>query len=199
MRSFLLLFFLIISSYSVNAQAFGYKMIAGFNFCQIDGDRMGGYNKLGYRFGIATFIPVKEKDEIGLEITYSVKGSRTANNPDNPPPFIVKYSYGYVEFPLYYQKQIKKFGVRAALVPGYLVKGKADLGGGFTNQTNLKKFELSGLVGANYKINDHLAFYMHYQYSITSIIDQAKPQSGQFLRTGVYNNIISAGLQLSFN
>lgn len=199
MRNLFFFSFLLMGSCSLQAQSFGYKMIAGFNFCQIDGDGMGGYNKLGYRFGIATFLPVKEKDEIGLEITYSVKGSRTANNPDNPPPFIVKYSYGYVEFPLYYQKQIKKFGVRLALAPGYAVKGKEDLGGGFTDQINLKKFELSSILGANYKINDNLAFYMHYQYSITSIINQAKPQSGQFRRTGVYNNIISAGFQLSFN
>jgi len=199
MRKLLLFVFIVVGTKSLIAQSFGYKMIAGFNFCQIDGDQMGGYNKLGYRFGVASFVNVKDKDEVGLEITYSLKGSRTANNPDNPPPFIVKYSYGYVEFPIYYQKQIKKFGVRVALVPGYVVKGKEDRGGGFTTQDNLRKFELSSILGANYKINNNLAFYMHYQYSITSIIDRTKPQSSVYWRKGVYNNIISAGLQLSFN
>lgn len=185
---------------NIYSQNIGYQMLVGSNFCQIDGDQMGGYNKLGFRLGFGSFINTPKGDEIGLEITFCQKGSRTANNPDNPPPFIVRYNYNYLEVPLYYEKKLKNFGLRFALAPAYLVSARADLGGGFTDQTNVRKLELSGIIGPSYKLNDNLSFYAHYQYSIASIINLQKSQvaGASFRRTGVYNNVISAGFHYHF-
>ncbi len=186
-------------SQGLDAQNFGYRILGGANFCQIDGDQLSGYNKLGYRFGLGSFIPVKSGDELGIEITYSQKGSRTASDPDNPGKVIVRYNYNYLEVPFYYQRKIKKFGLRFGLVPSYLIGAQADLGGGFSSQSNVRSFELSGLAGPVYNINDRWSFYLHYQYSITSIIDQKKAPFSNFRRTGVYNHLISTGLYYNFS
>lgn len=188
--------FLLMVCVHAKGQNFGYKMIVGANFCQIDGDNMGGYNKLGYRFGFGSYVNTKKEDEVGFEITYTVKGSRTANNPDNPPPFIVRYNYSYLEVPLYFTKKLKNFGLKVALAPAFLVAAKADLGGGFTDQENVRPYELSAIIGPSYQISSKWYFYAHYQYSLLSIIDHQKSQvaGANFRRTGVYNNIISAGL-----
>ncbi len=192
------LLLIVLLSFFVNkgilAQNINYSIIAGSNFCQIDGDQMAGYNKLGYRFGVGAFVSLNKKDQLGMEITYTIKGSRTANNPDNPPLVIVRYNYAYAEVPIYYQKAIKGFNIKLGLAPAYLVNGRADLGFGYQKQNNLKKFDLSSILGANIKLSNQIYFYMHYQYSILNIIDKQKPQFSTFIRNGVYNNIISAGL-----
>lgn len=197
MKKQLIILLLVFGSFmAAKAQNFGFKALAGANFCQIDGDQLGGYNKLGFRFGFGTFIPTAKEDEIGFEITYVQKGSRTANDPDNPPPYIVRYNYNYIEVPLFYKKKIKNFGLKVALVPGLLVSGRSDLGGGFTDDPFVRPFELSGIIGPEYQVNENWSFYMHYQYSLLSIVNlqpSQVPGSG-FTRRGIYNNLISAGL-----
>ncbi|MDB4347807.1 PorT family protein [Bacteroidia bacterium] len=184
----------------VEAQNIGFKLVGGANFCQVDGDQMSGFNKLGFRFGIGSFINTDKEDELGFELTYTQKGSRTANDPDNPPPFIVRYNYNYIEAPIYYQKKLKDFGLKFAIAPAYYISARADQGGGFVDDPGLRKFELSGIVGPSYNINDQWSFYMHYQYSLMSIIDLNKSQvpGAAWRRTGVYNHLISAGLNLKF-
>lgn len=182
---------------TIKAQNFGYQLLFGANFCQIDGDQMGGFNKLGYRLGFGSYLNNAKGDEYGFEITYCEKGSRTANDPDNPAQIIVRYHYNYVEIPLYYQKKMDHFGLRIALAPAINVRARADLGGGFADQTNLRRFELSGIIGPSYELTENWRFYAHYQYSLLSIIDLQKSQvpGSQFRRTGVYNHLISAGFQ----
>jgi len=185
---------------SLDAQNIGFKALAGANFCQIDGDQMSGYNKLGFRLGMGSFINTAKEDELGFEITYTQKGSRTASDPDNPSKVITRFDYNYLELPLYYQKKLKDFGLKFGIAPAYLVSAKADRGGGITNDPGVRKFELSGIIGPSYSMNEKLSFYIHYQYSISSIIDLTKSQvpGADWRRTGVYNNIISAGLNLKF-
>ncbi len=184
---------------NANAQNFGYKLIGGVNFCQIDGDGLAGYNKLGYRFGVGVTLPVNEINAWGLELTYTLKGTRTANDPDNPGNLIVKYNYSYLEVPVFFQKKIKFFQGKIGLAPGYLIDAQKDLGGGFVTDEAAKKFELSGLLGVNFKLNDKLQYYIQYQYSITSIINRKKAANSTFIRNGVYNNLISMGLNYHFN
>lgn len=182
------------------AQNFGFKLVGGTNFCQVDGDQMAGFNKLGFRFGIGSFVNTAKGDELGFELTYTQKGSRTANDPDNPPPFIVRYNYNYLEVPLYYQKKLKDFGLKFALAPAYVVSARSDQGGGFVDDTGVRNFEISGIIGPSYNINEQWSFYIQYQYSLVSIIDLNKSQvpGSAWRRTGVYNHLISAGLNLKF-
>ena len=63
MKKLLILLLLIGSAFTLAAQGFGYRLFAGANFCQIDGDRMGGYNKLGFRLGANSYIKTKKKSD----------------------------------------------------------------------------------------------------------------------------------------
>lgn len=49
---------------------------AGLNFAQIDGDNLGGYNRLGYHFGLGASARIKSNSELQFEFLYSLRGSR---------------------------------------------------------------------------------------------------------------------------
>lgn len=186
---------------SLSAQNFEYYFLGGANFCQIDGDQMAGYNKLGFRAGFGVYLNNDKNDEYGFELTYALKGARTALNPDNPAQLIVRYNYSYLEVPFFYEKKFKEhFGLRVALAPAYLISAQADLGGGFREQENVRSFEVSGMIGPTYTITENWSAYIHYQYSVASIIDLQRSQvpGANFRRTGVYNHLISAGLRYKF-
>lgn len=191
-----------ISASSTSAQNFGYHLLGGANFCQIDGDQMGGFNKLGVRAGFGVYLNNSKNDEYGFEITYALKGARTALNPDNPAQIILRYNYSYLEIPLFYEKKIReKIGLRFSLAPAYLVSAQADLGGGFREQENVRSLEVSGMIGPTYELTENWFAYVHYQYSLASIINLQKSQvpGANFRRTGVYNHLISAGLRYKFS
>ena len=61
------------------AQDFGAQLFLGANFSQVDGDQMGGYNKLGANVGIQINRPTNNDWESAFEIRYSMKGSKKSN------------------------------------------------------------------------------------------------------------------------
>ena len=46
------IFFFLISAWNVQAQEFGAALLIGSNFSQVDGDQLGGYNKVGLNAGL---------------------------------------------------------------------------------------------------------------------------------------------------
>ena len=69
----------ILSSINSQAQNFGGGLITGVSTSQVAGDMLGGFNKIGFIFGVYTDLRVKENMSLQYEITYIEKGSK---NPD---------------------------------------------------------------------------------------------------------------------
>ncbi|MFT5512298.1 MAG: hypothetical protein ACI8SE_000696, partial [Bacteroidia bacterium] len=88
------------------AQFFKASLIGGGNFAQVDGDHIGGYNKLGLVAGIGIQHDIDDTKSVGFELLYAQKGSKLVNDPDATiqPIYIIKSTY--IDFPLVYTQKL---------------------------------------------------------------------------------------------
>ena len=94
-------------------------LVAGANFCQVDGDSYAGYHKVGINAGGIGYIQVYRHTAISLEMLYSQKGARSNNvrySPIDSATLITKYgiNLNYVEIPVminYFDKRKSHFGL----------------------------------------------------------------------------------------
>ena len=103
--TFLLYVLVLLPFVSVTAQAdsdevrtFSFSALAGVNAAQLDGDGLGGYDKLGLHLGIGASFGLSERWSTGLELLYSQKGSQSELNPNATQQYI---RLNYVEVPVY--------------------------------------------------------------------------------------------------
>src|ERR1035441_1793598 len=75
-KTLLVLVVLFCSAKICNAQYFNAGFRLGANFCQIDGDRMSGYNMGGIVGGVFVTYHFSSKWEGQFEMLYSQKGSQ---------------------------------------------------------------------------------------------------------------------------
>ena len=80
-------------------QNFKAAILVGANFSQVDGDQLGGYNKLGLNTGIEISRSVNDNWDAAFEIRYTMKGSKKVLDPKSLDPTL-KLSYHYIEVPL---------------------------------------------------------------------------------------------------
>lgn len=188
----------------VEAQRFEGGLQGGLNLCQVDGDRNGGYNKLGYNLG--TFLHYVLKDEhhsIGFDIMYMHKGSRTSTDRNNLGAPLIIYYYNYVELPFYYRYTMNHLTFRGGLNWAYMINNKMDDGGRQREMDEIRKTDFLFHFGAEYQFSEKLAIMGLYQYSIRSIVPRNTSQihSVSFpglRRNGVYHNLIQVSLKYYF-
>ena len=79
-----------------HSNEFDLQFRAGLNFCQIDGDNSGNYNKLGFHGGVNTSFPIGDGGwRFLVELGLTQKGSNINND-----GFVRNISLLYVEVPL---------------------------------------------------------------------------------------------------
>jgi len=188
-----------LSSQNLSAQRFEGGIQGGFNFCQVDGDNNGGYNKLGLNGGLFVhYVLQDEKHNIGFDLMYMKKGSRNRRDPQSNSPDLI-YHYHYIEIPVYYRYNQEKYALRAGLNWAYVFSSKYDDGGSAKEIRGLKNTDILWHFGGEYKFNDKLSLLAMYQYSLTTIIDIDRTQINvpfaQFRRNGVYHNLIQVSLK----
>ena len=76
---FICIFYLFISSYC-NGQNFKAGLIAGISTSQLSGDQLGGFNKLGIKFGASVNHFINSASRGQLALYYIDKGSNDANS-----------------------------------------------------------------------------------------------------------------------
>src|SRR5205814_535086 len=70
-------------------------LIAGANFCQVDGDGFVGYHKVGFTGGASVYIKLSPIFQASLGIGYTQKGSRESG--------VYRLALDYAEMPLLLQ------------------------------------------------------------------------------------------------
>ena len=124
-RILLLLFFPCL----LQAQLFKGGIVAGLNLTQIDGDELGGYDKIGLNVGVIADIYLAETFSLSMEILYSQKGASTGLIENNQGiPF--KWKWDYIELPFvfhYNDKNKMNFGL--GLAPARLVNAQQVIAG----------------------------------------------------------------------
>ena len=164
-KSVLLILISLISTLS--AQEFKGFLIPGLSFSQVDGDQVGGFNKISPFFGLGVERELENDFSVRFSANYIRKGSRSTTKN----LVWVRFRFNYLEFPLQIQYQITdKYGVSAGIFYARLIGAKQDDGSGYKDISPLL---LKGDAGIEprfvYTLNDRTSFEMSYAFSVVSI------------------------------
>ncbi len=180
------------------AQFFKASLLGGVNFAQVDGDHIGGYNKVGLNAGIGIYHDLNPESSVGFEIAFAQKGSKLVNDPDAVSPSIYIIKSSYVEFPLIYQRRLASVDalqLHTGLSIGVNISGTID-DGPRVSQANFQTLEMGFLLGGSYDLSDNLSFRVRHGYSLNKIstpIPNAAQTKGLFNRPGLFNRWFNVG------
>lgn len=171
MNKYIFLFLLTISfTTSVKAQNFKSKIIVGSNFCQITGDSMAGFNKVGLIAGAGLSLALSKKTNICFEIAYSRKGAHSSADTLGTQP-IRDISLTYIDIPVYIQYEaFPRISIEGGFVYGIMNKATYGDGNQVYDQTeSYRKDDLETLIGVQYRFFDQLAFNARLMNSVLGI------------------------------
>ncbi len=191
-------------------QTFRPVFSAGMIASQVDGDTYGGYSKIGYFLGLGINRQLSRLLEVEFALTLLQKGARhnyaldsaSRNNPANP-FYLSRLSY--LEIPLVFKFNYKKFKAEVGGAVGYLIDNPPYVS---TNNPTVidngyKSLDFSYIIGAGYKLSPNVLLNLRFEYSILPIrpyyTSTVGIYHGQFpfslFNRGLYNNL----LQLTLN
>jgi len=183
----------------LHAQLFKAGIVTGLNLSQIDGDALGGYDKLGLNVGVIADIYVAETWSVSIEILYAQKGASTGifrNSLDNPsspdfgnPPY--RWRWDYIELPLivhYNDKNKMNFGLGIAparLVNALLIEDGQKIDGWFEDGANPPKnppsqWDVGGVADLSVDINYFMKINARIVYSLASVRADARSTRPNF-------------------
>jgi opacity protein-like surface antigen len=181
----LLLFMISLCPFLIQAQpeTIKPKIILGILGAQIDGDRLGGFDKPGLITGMAMEMKIAKRLSLQPEIVYNQKGARS--NSKSLYFAIIRLSYINLNgsLNLYLRDNI---ALQGGLYYSILFRAKADVGGGFVDASKVyNKTDFGYLVGIDYRFTPKTSINLRLEYSLTSI-NEFVPQ---------YNNVLLFSLR----
>ncbi|HAV24696.1 MAG TPA: hypothetical protein DCX01_00835 [Bacteroidetes bacterium] len=197
MKNVFLLFWLLILSSTVLAQSFGAQLALGANFSQVDGDQLGGYNKLGANVGVQINREINDIWQAAFEIRYSMKGAKKVIDPDAPPTFSLKLNYQYIEVPLLVKyTRFDKVTVYGGPSVGMNIVSKREENGIESEVDELDFLEFGLNLGGTYHLTEKIGIDLRHSYSFLSVTDNSVVSLGPtwFNRTGWFNRLFTAGI-----
>jgi hypothetical protein len=184
---------------SALGQAFDGGILGGMSVNQIDGDTYGGYNKAGIVAGAWIRTNPDHRSQLQLELRYYTKGARPRLSPDNQS--FPKTNLQYVDMPVLLNLRLtKKISAQLGAAGGYLLKAEEDItGNGYLPVTiPFRSVELSGQLGAEYQLFEHLQFAVRCSYSLLPVrLNPGHPV--RYLDRGQYNNSLAFALYYTLN
>tara|TARA_B100000886_G_scaffold283770_1_gene208107 strand:- start:1015 stop:1608 length:594 start_codon:yes stop_codon:yes gene_type:complete len=183
---FICIFPLAISSYCYG-QNFKAGLIAGISTSQVSGDQLGGFNKLGIKFGASVNHFINSASRGQLALYYIDKGSNDINS-----DFRIYLSY--IETSWCVQKTSKGFIYEGGLIFGVLVDGKTYNIYGYEDiqKNNFNKFDFGAKLAAGVKLKPQLTMFWELSNSIPFFPIQDHPGGATYgLNKGKYNSILS--------
>jgi len=190
-KLFLSSIFFFIAFFSIG-QDFNGGPIIGFVATQVDGDSLGGYNRIGPTAGIFISRQISDKFDWKAELKYVQKGSKSKGDLETNEDYL-EIRLQYIELPLLVQyKYANKIGFEAGLAIGYLFKSEEDHSGlGFVDtKDNYFKTETSILGGIQYQLTNKLAINARANYSIIRISNYTSG-GNLWMKRGRFNNALS--------
>lgn len=147
----------------VSGQSFKGKLIAGLNSSQVDGDGLGGFDKVGLIGGGAVSFDLSENFYLQPEITYSRKGSRSTDKDF----FYFRWRLNFVEVPIMFgYKILERYRIEAGPSFGFLTTSKIDAGAGFRdNKQAFDKMNIFYNAGVEYMITQRFSANLRFNYS----------------------------------
>ena len=182
----------ICNSTLLNAQnnRFGVGITSGVNFSQINGDKHQGYNKIGLSLGLNGIVNLKKNFNIGLELGYNQRGSKSGDIDPNRiefgiHPFNLQLNYAeviltpnlffYETYDDYYRFRLSmgisfarliNANVKETILNEFTVEEPivyADLLDDFS------KDDLNGLIGITFYINEQIGLELRHGIGLKPI------------------------------
>ena len=183
-----------------HAREFDLQVRAGLNFCQIDGDASGNYNKLGFHGGVNTSFPLGDGGwRILVELGLTQKGSRIDNT-----TFDRDISLLYVEVPLMltYNLADNKLRLGAGIAPAILAKARVETDGAYDSQhsNNYKRMDLLPVcLSIGYRFNNYLGIDLRWYNSMLNTAIENGSGTYRIFRSnkGQFNRLLQAGLTVN--
>jgi len=196
-----LLGFVFFTSQSTTAQAWDFGVQGGVTLSIISGTGAQGLNKFGGTGGINVGYRYNNPFSFRAELAYIMKGTARNPNTDAGDFYSFRIDLDYIEMPVFarwHLDKTDKFTVDFGLTFGVLVRQEVyENGGRLTGDRGFSPFELGGLAGVNYHMNDRLCFQLRLRHSILPIRPNV---SGQVMVEPIWGNInvgaLNAGLSL---
>lgn len=198
-RTFLL-FVLLFLNFSLFSQSFKAYIHGGVIASQIDGDEHGGYNKPGIFGGVAVSFPLKNDNDLMLEMNYIELGAR--KNPDLDAGDYTKYVLrtNYIQVPVLYRYNLHR---NLSLDGGFSFStlihtkqfdssGPIDVSG-----SEIKPFNVGAIFGFDLRMNSNWSVLLRWSYSVLPFRDHSSGASFR-LNMGQYHNYINTSLQYGF-
>lgn len=198
-----LLFFLFFSEdiFSQNDPIFKGGAQIGFTSAQIQGDGFSGFDKSGFMAGVTLQAKTAEKSFLQAELNYVTKGSFDPPNYTIGKNTFIKISLHYVEVPIMYNYNHKKWLFYGGVSLGILTHNKQDALGPILPPilTPIKKTETATILGIGYIFNENWKVSWRNSLSLLPICNTAVFNQ-RFLGIfgGAYNQYLSLQLQYSF-
>jgi len=197
---FLLLTTLLLSSQEVPASSsFKAGIIAGISTSQMDGDGYAGFNKINPQAGFFLQKKIKNDAQIQLEIIYIQKGSRFPGDPDNGIFTTYRIQMDYMEVPILYQHEWRKFLFEIGPGIGVLFNSKEEDSFGVVPASgfNWRPWELDAMLGINYYITEKAFVNIRIHRSLISTVSTvAVTPYGTF--GGAFNSVIGTSFNWTF-
>ena len=191
---FICIFSFFLSSYCYG-QNFKAGLIAGVSTSQVSGDQLGGFNKLGIKFGASVNHFINSASRGQLALYYIDKGSNDVNSD-------FRIDLSYIETSWSVQKTSKGFIYEGGLLFGVLVDGKTyDIYGYEDVQKNdFYKFDIGAKLAAGVKLKPQLNVFWEFSNSIPFFPIQDHPGKATYgLNKGKYNSILSFSFRYLFS
>lgn len=179
-------------------------IFAGLCASEVDGDLYGGLNKAGVFAGFGISRKFHEKWIFDLGLSYIQKGSRKNINPKENDYTYYILRLNYIEAPLLFKYEIKKFKILAGINAAYLIRSYEESHVGIITYP-FKKYDVCLTAGMEFNIVGGLSTVIRYNYSVTPVRDylvNTVYNPGIFVRwakPGLYNNYVVLSLNYAFN
>jgi hypothetical protein len=170
-------------------------------FTQVDGDDLGGYNKVGLLTGgFANVSFLNERIKLQIELNYAQKGSKstTENHPNNIP---YRLDIHQIELPVLFGWNIwKGFWIEAgpSFNFNFLTVEKQNSQKVESNPGAFRLFVLEGVAGIGYAFKGHLMLYGRFGYSFTPVAKMIIDRNNTRLWSNAYNNVLQFGFAYQF-
>ncbi len=165
-------------------------VVAGANFCQVDGDNYAGFFKIGFNAGAVLYTRINNSFAVSMELLFSQKGATSNFRKDK----IVsqKINLNYAEIPILINVfDKKKSHLSAGLSYARLISSNDEIitnPSGLYDQTKypFKKYDLNFIAGVNLHLLKGLYGNLRFQYSVLPIRTDIDTR---FARDQQYNNM----------
>lgn len=171
-KGHLLLYGLLLMTFSAQAQLFKGGVSLGLLASQVDGDNMEGYHKPGVFAGVYAFLPIKEgKWQLQGELDYMQKGCKAANEQGEGVLNTYHATFHQIGMPLIVQWNCLKtyrleIGASFNMTPRISISRNGERWDA-TNDDTYRFFECGGVCGLHWQGDGHWGAHLRLLYSLS--------------------------------